>query len=250
MVVPLRRAAWTADPGLDRVELHADAVARDDEQLVLRHVRDAVLHDRFRGARHHHEKLLLEPGRLDGGDDLGLEDLRDLFDRGRDLARMIPVFGRGDEKMEEILQGEHADEDPLVIDDREAPVVPGRHLAIGLDHRIGRAGRRDLATADVPGAEVDVADQGRPVDSGFLEDPLGARVGMAAAGRDGVGQPGLAKEVGVGERRADRVGVGVLVAHHPGGADGLRGSRGGFSHPGTVRHPGRVSTEKSPLCRG
>ena len=196
-----------AGVGADGELLGLVAVGHEDEVAGL----DGLLHHLGRGAHAQaagRDALLgvaEDHLAVKGGDDVGVLGLG----TAEDLDVEDVEVGVGD-----VLGGDEAEQVVGAVGDREGVGLGLAHDAPGLEQaRLGvdAALLLDLGVLDLRGHGGDQRGLG---EAEVLEREGGLAVdGAGAAGLVDVGVAGLVLEVGVGDRRADAVGVGVEVAN-------------------------------------
>ncbi len=152
---------------------------------------------------------------------LALEDVDDEVGRDRavgeagGLARLLDVAAG------EVARGDHADDRAAVVGDGDEVGVAARHHEAHVAQRGPLVRARAPRPHDVARAEADVREQLGLRRAAALERPARLRVDLAQA--DGDVAPGGVEaplQLGVADRRGDRVEVGVAV---PGDVDGAHG---------------------------
>ena len=204
------RAAADHDAGgvaLDGKLLGLVAVGHQDEVALL----DGILHHLGGGA--HAQAAGLDASLGVAEDHLAVEGAHDVCELGLGVAEDLDVEDV-EVRVGDVLGGDEAEQVVVAVGD-------GERVALGVAHdvpRLEEAGLGvdaglllDLGVLDLRGHG---GDQRRLREAEVLEREGGLAVdGAGAAGLVDGGVAGLVLEVGVGDRRADAVGVGVEVAN-------------------------------------
>ncbi len=213
---------------LDGRQLNGRAVAADHDEPAgrkgLHPAREAL------GAHgsHHDEQFVA----LRGRDDVlerAAEHVAHRLQARLDRAGPRRVAGIAKKEIHEVEHRKHAHDPPVGIDHGDRPQVSLPHPLVRVVEGVAEARRHHLSTADVLDLGPHVHDDPRRLHAGPLEHERGSLVRRTAAGRDGVGSRRAPQEVGVGDRRADGVGVGVAMPEdedaHGRSGDGRSGNR-------------------------
>ncbi len=146
-------------------------------------------------------------------DQLAVEDLADRRDGGRCIGEAVGPAGIADVTMGQGALGHHPDQLTAVADDRDDVEVAGGHRLPDRANRLLVAGDRELLPHHVADPEEDVHHAVRRAGPAALEHPGRLSVDLSEPDRHvlALGVE-LLLQLGVGDRRRDRVGVGVAVA--------------------------------------
>jgi hypothetical protein len=148
---------------------------------------------------------------VQAGDDLALQDVDDRVHRSggvqpRRLAGLADVPAR-----ERALRHD-AGQRAVVVDDRHQVAILARHLEADLAHGVGVARGGKPRLHHVPDAQHDVRQEVGLVRPAALQHPPGLGVQLAQPDRDVVvAGIEVALQLGVADRRRDRVGVRIAV---------------------------------------
>ena len=151
------------------------------------------------------------------------EHVVDLLEAGRHRPRPDRIPLVMEEQIHEVQDRKDADHLSVAADDGNRPQVGPLHPLIGLVKRIPERGRNDLPTADILGRRPDIHDDPRRRHPGPVEDIFSSLVGRAATGRHGVRTGRLLEEIGIGDRRTDRIGVGIPMPEDENTHGGIAG---------------------------
>ncbi len=216
-----------ADAELDGAALHVATVADDDDRLAGGNL--LALGDAPKGLDVHRaeaDEEVLDLLLVDEMDGAALEGAGDVGERGVDLPHEPGLADARDEHPAELRHGDRAHGLAAGIGDRkDSDVMPVDELdGFGAGGALGHGddgGRHEIVHARRHVAQV-LGE--RLLEAG--EDGVDAGIGITAAGSDVAALAPRLLVRGIGDRGADRIGVGIFVTHYIGRLGTGRAGRG------------------------
>ena len=230
------------DAPLDGGALDVLAISHDQEDVFGRELREAILDGFHAGSGDHDDQILhliLIPALVE---ELPPEAAFHVGKAGADDAHPLGGLPHGEEKLEEVLEGEQAHQLVFAHDDGDAAVAAPDHPLVHIEEGLVRGGGSDVALGDGSGGEAHVHEQIGMREAGLPQDPLRARGERAAPGGDRTRLAGAAEEIGIGDGGANGVGIRIPVTDDIGGA--------GISLHGVERESVVVGGESTGLGGG
>ena len=140
----------------------------------------------------------------------------------------------------QIQQGQQAQQPPVAIQHGHGADVMLLHPLIDLGEHFILVGNHRIAAAKVSHFRPDVHHHARRSQLGTPQSIFGSLIGRTATGGHGLGASGALKQIGIGQRRADGVGIGVAVAKNVYRHDGIRVGAAGTAGA----WPARILTDR------